>query len=68
MPSLGLADVGPVTGRLLSSVLRGTIARRGLPPGRMASVLSARGVPALGVDVSPSAVAMGAFVRRLNGA
>lgn len=51
------ADAGPGDLRLLARC-SGTTLDVGCGPGRMAAALSARGVPALGVDVSPSAVAM----------
>ncbi|WP_369355361.1 class I SAM-dependent methyltransferase [Streptomyces sp. cg2] len=50
-----------------TSVLRrctGPVLDAGCGPGRMVAALAARGVPALGVDVSPSAVAR---TRRLGG-
>ncbi|SEQ47680.1 class I SAM-dependent methyltransferase [Microlunatus flavus] len=51
------ADAGPGDQRLLSRC-RGTTLDVGCGPGRMTAALSGRGVRALGVDVSPSAVAM----------
>jgi SAM-dependent methyltransferase len=51
------ADAGPGDLRLLARCSGATL-DVGCGPGRMAAALSGRGVRALGVDVSPSAVAM----------
>lgn len=51
------ADAGPGDQRLLVRCSGATL-DVGCGPGRMAAALSGRGVRALGVDVSPSAVAM----------
>ena len=51
------ADAGPGDLRLLARCAGSTL-DVGCGPGRMAAALSGRGVRALGVDVSPSAVAM----------
>lgn len=51
------ADAGPGDLRMLSRCSGATL-DVGCGPGRMAAALTGRGVPALGVDVSPSAVAM----------
>jgi SAM-dependent methyltransferase len=51
------ADAGPGDLRLLTRCFGATL-DVGCGPGRMAAALSERGVRALGVDVSPSAVAM----------
>lgn len=51
------ADAGPGDERLLARCAGSTL-DVGCGPGRMAAALGARGVRALGVDVSPSAIAM----------
>jgi SAM-dependent methyltransferase len=53
-----VADADPVDRRLLDRVVEAPVLDLGCGPGRLTAALAARGVPALGVDLSAAALAV----------